>query len=354
MEFHGASDVILDGNIFGLQTYGGVSGYAARLYIEMSLLGLHPKLTLPADLIYRGFGSTEIAAASDVRREHLPARVTQYLPAAIGRQDAVFHSPYYRRPASRVRRYVVTVHDFTYERFRKGPALWVHHAVKKAAIRAADAVICISEATRRDVLEFCPWIDPARLHVVHHGVGIETFYPDAHDAASGMDRTVLFVGQRGGYKRFDLAVEALTLSPALRLGIVGPPLAVAERELLDRRLANRWTWFGSVGDAALRKLYSSAFAFLFPSDYEGFGLPILEAMACGCPVVTSADEALREIGRDAALFAAEQQPEAYGVLLAMLESSDQRLQMVSRGAAIAAKANWKECARQTIKVLSGE
>lgn len=348
-------DLILDGNILGLQVHGGVSGYLTRLYVEFARLQVSAALILPRDVTYRGYGVDAVSTGAVAHRERLPAKVAQYMPALIGRRDAVFHSAYYRRPARPVARHVVTVHDFTYERFRSGAALWAHHSLKTAAIRAADAVICISEATLRDTLEFCPSVDPARLHVVGHGVDCTTFFPDtsglAEHAIDGMEQTVLFVGQRVAYKRFDLAVGALKQMPHLRLGFAGPPPTANETALLEQHLPNRWVWFGRVDNALLRALYASAYAFIFPSDYEGFGLPVLEAMACGCPVLTSADAALREVGGSSALFAVEQQSEAYAAALEQIGSAETRALMVAGGHEIARRATWEKCARSTLDIL---
>lgn len=347
-------DIVLDGNILGLQVHGGVSGYMARLYVEFTRLRRRAVLIQPRDLTYRGFGAADVAAAPSAHRERLIARGAQYLPARTGRRDVVFHSAYYRRPARRVARHVVTVHDFTYERFRSGPALWIHHRIKAAAVHAADAVICISEATRRDTLEFFPTVDPSRLHVIPHGVDLRIFGPDPAGAPEGLDRTVLYVGQRVTYKRFDLAMNALALLPDLRFGFVGPPPTMDEVAALNRILPDRWTWFGQVDDTMLRALYASAYAFIFPSDYEGFGLPVLEAMACGCPVLTSADRALREVGGAATLIADEQQPEAYATALRRLGTTGVRTALMARGLEIATRSTWQECARRTLAVFDAD
>lgn len=346
--------LLLDGNIFGLQTFGGVSGYAGRLFAGFRAAGRTPRLVLPPRLLYQGNERAELDAQKDSLRERLPARIGQYLPAKVGHGRPAFLSPYYRRPGGPVRRHVVTVHDFTYERFRSGLALRVHHATKMAAIRAADAIICISEATLQDVREYCPDIDPRRLHVVHHGVDTTMFFPDRSGAPAGMDDTILFVGQRGGYKRFDLAVEAVSLLPELRLGIVGPPLTAEESARLQKLLPGRSVWFGRVSHDELRRLYSAAHAFLFPSDYEGFGLPVLEAMACGCPVITSADRALREVGGDEALFATSQQGERYAAAIAELASGPSRASRINKGLDRARSASWDSCIDKTLAILDGE
>ena len=121
--------------------------------------------------------------------------------------------------------------------------------------------------------------------------------------------------------------------------------------MLERRIGGRWIWFGQVDNATLRALYASAYGFIFPSDYEGFGLPVLEAMACGCPVITSSDAALREVGGEAALFAIEQRPEDYAEALVRLGSTGDRASLIGRGHVIAAGSTWQRCARDTLDIL---
>lgn len=336
----------LDSVIFGLQRFGGISSYWAQLVEHARARPAWScRLVLPRHLSYREFDAGWVRDL-EVIREVPPNRVARYLRATGGRREDVFHTSYYRVPSRRVRKYVVTAYDFTYERYRSGLARSVHSAQKRLSIDRADAVICISEATRRDVLEYCPGTDTARVHVVHLGVDRAVFFPEPASSPS-VGQQVLFVGQRGGYKRFDLAVETLRQMPELSLGIVGPPLDDDERARLRQTLGDRWHEYGPIGTQALRRLYSSAFAFVFPSDYEGFGLPVLEAMACGCPVVAAARSSLPEVGGDAARYAAAQTADDYAQQLQALLSGALREQLVQAGLRHAATFTWERTFAQT-------
>jgi mannosyltransferase len=228
----------------------------------------------------------------------------------------------------------VTVHDFIYEKFRRGARRLVHSLQKFAAIRRADGLICISENTRRDLLEHVKDIDPARVTVIPLAVAPEQFHPLEPSATDkGLSDVVLFVGQRGGYKRFDLAIEALRLMSDLRLGVVGASLSPTEIALLNKALAKRWVGFGSVSAEQLRVLYGSCFALMYPSSYEGFGLPILQAMACGAPVVAANRSSLPEVGCTAALYADDQIADAYAVKLRSLFDTALRDSKIREGLA---------------------
>lgn len=345
--------ITLDCIIFGLQRFGGISNYWAKLVEHISVdPALAGSLVLPKHLTYRDFDDAWLRRMP-VRREALGARIARYLPAPTD-GAGVFHTPYYRLPRQRVGKYVVTVHDFTYERYRTGLARFVHTKQKLASIRHADAVLCVSESTRRDVIEFCPEVDAAKLHVIHLGVDGKAYYQESAGQSDANIQTVLFVGQRGGYKRFDLAVEAVRQSPRLLLGVVGPTLKNDERTLLQSRLGNRWHEFGPVSTADLRRLYSSSFAFIFPSDYEGFGLPILEAMACGCPVVAAGLSSLPEVGGTAAYYAENQTGESYASALSALDSVVVREDAVRRGMVRAAEFDWLQTFQKTKAVYLGQ
>jgi mannosyltransferase len=346
------SSLALDCIIFGLQRFGGISNYWKRLTehaVDMDRASV--ELILPRHLLYRELDPHRVDRAA-TRRERLPAPISRYLPVQAP-SSAVFHTSYYRRPRGRVERYIVTAYDFTYERYRTGAARWVHHHQKTSSIRRADAVICISDFTRRDVLDHCPGADPRRVHVIPLGIDRAAFFPERGESEPEQ-RLLLFVGQRGGYKRFDLAVEAVRQSPDLVLGIAGPALTVQERGMLVDLLGTRWIPFESVTPAQLRRLYSSAFAFVFPSDCEGFGLPILEAMACGCPVIASGAGSLPEVGGGAALYAAEQRPEAYAAAIASLGNADVRRQCVESGLARCAEFSWDRTLSETFAIYAGE
>jgi mannosyltransferase len=287
-------------------------------------------------------------------QEQLTNRLARYLSAPLNAGTSVFHTSYYRLPRRPVSRFVVTAYDFTYERYGTGLSRMVHSAQKLRSLRRADVVICISESTRRDLLEFCDDIDADRVHVVPLGVDTTTYFPDPIVPDSGLDRVVLFVGQRTDYKRFDLAINAVRACGDLKLGIVGPELNYEERAVLQRSLRGRWHAFGPVSAAELRKLYSSAYAFIFPSDYEGFGLPVLEAMACGCPTLAANSSSLPEVGGSAALYAAEQHGEAYAKILQGLGGASCRSSLVQAGFERVQSYSWSRTIEQTMSIYRSE
>lgn len=332
--------LVLDSIIYGLQRFGGISNFWSQL-LEAGPPFDHVDVLLPRTI---RAGSMPDLESFPVRQERLPTALTRYLPAAGARRSDVFHTSYYRRPLGPVERYVTSVYDFTYERYFGGMPLRVHHRQKGASIQAADICACISEATRNDLLTHFPRVDPARTCVVPLGVDSTTFYRDPSQQSA--PPYVLFVGQRQGYKRFDLAVSAVAQVSGLSLAIVGPPLGNEETALLERHLSCRWREHPGVGRDVLRQLYSDAFAFIFPSDYEGFGLPILEAMACGCPVVAADRSSFPEVAGEAALLVDRQEADGYAVALRRLFDNGVRQHLIGAGADRVALFSWQRCFEQ--------
>jgi mannosyltransferase len=222
------------------------------------------------------------------------------------------------------------------------------------SIRRADAVICISLATRQDVLRYAPDVDPSRVHVVHLGIDTSDFYPDTGREDPQLENMVLYVGKRVPSKRFDLAIKSVAQCHDLVLGIVGPALNEDEIRMLSSLLPGRWRLFGPVAGARLRELYSAAFAYVCPSEYEGFGLPVLEAMACGCPVVAARTTSLPEVGGAAALYAHEQSPEMYAEPLAQLQDSARRTKVIEAGLAHVKDFAWERTFDKTLAIYLGQ
>jgi glycosyltransferase involved in cell wall biosynthesis len=189
---------------------------------------------------------------------------------------------------------------------------WVpyYEYILPTLIKGSTAVVCISEFTRQEVLERYPKIPEEKLKVIHCGVDLNQFYPRSPGIISksyDIKEYLLCVGEVRPYKNLENVFRALELCPD------GPQLAISgkifgeHKTKLDNlarslNIENRIVWLGYVPDDLLPNLYSEATAFIFPSLYEGFGLPIIEALACGCPVISSNRASLPEIGGEAALF----------------------------------------------------
>lgn len=349
--------LLLDSIIFDLQRGGGISRYWYELLSNLIrrrpdwqlVLWANPTADNPLleQLREQVNGSDAVEM-----RTLAPSLLGRYRAARIDRafgDIALFHSSYYRLPSPTLPS-VTTVHDFTYERFGSTLQAWVHHRQKAAAVRGSRQIICVSDATRKDLLTFFPDIPAERCHVVHHGLS-PVFHERRGDTPVDGRRYALFVGQRGSYKNFQLAVEAVAISEGLHLFIAGGgALADEERTLLERRLPGRHQYFSQVDDDQLRALYQGALALTYLSSYEGFGLPPLEAMACGCPVIAMNTSSIPEVVGDAAILLDRAEPPAVAEAIVAVGDSQRRRAMIDAGLKQAARFSWDRAVDETLAV----
>jgi glycosyltransferase involved in cell wall biosynthesis len=272
-------------------------------------------------------------------------------------------------PFDRRRRRIVTCHDLIplvlhrdYLSPLPGSRLWQRER-DKARYKTAGRVIAISEATRRDLIRELE-IPPERIDVVHHGVDHERFNPqpepdEAQRLAAELgvsEPFLLYIGAGDVRKNLPLLVRAFARSGVgsdVSLVMAGP-LSQRERARLEKEAAigqvsDRVKLLGYVPEAQVTPLYRQCLAHVFPSSYEGFGLTVLEAMACGAPTLTTAFSSLGEVASDAALTLTELQEESFARELARLASDGElRADLRRRGLAHARKFTWERCAAETL------
>jgi glycosyltransferase involved in cell wall biosynthesis len=226
---------------------------------------------------------------------------------------------------------------------------------KRASLARADSVICISEHTRRDLIDLLG-VPEDKTHVVHLGFTL-TALPAAERQAETRRPFLLYVGKRDGYKNFDTLLAAFASSARLRadfslLAFGGG--GFSEKEHL--RIADLGLKSGEVvqtggQDDVLSALYRDARCFVYPSMYEGFGIPPLEAMSFGCPVVSSNTSSIPEVVGDAAITVDPADVEAMRDAIERAAfDEDVRRDLVSRGATRIRQFSWANCAEETMKI----
>jgi len=323
--------IILDNIIKNLQSGGGVTVYFDNIRERLI------KENLPMEVI-------NYAAHSESGGKQLRF-MERYRDCEVADQNAVFHSSYYRLPTSDKQTVITTVHDFTYELFIKGPAQWVHTWQKNRAIKNSRINICVSNNTAKDLLRFCP-VKEENIRVIHNGVS-DSYYP-LTNVPIKTDK-VLFVGARGGYKNFELAIKAIALNPELSLAVVGGgDFTQHESALLEQYLPNRYKWLGRLSEEELNTAYNSAYALIYPSSYEGFGIPVAEAMRAGCPVVTVNSSSIPEVAGDAAILIETISVDELADGLRMIDNEREKL--IRAGFSQAQKFSWEKCYQETLAI----
>jgi glycosyltransferase involved in cell wall biosynthesis len=230
------------------------------------------------------------------------------------------------------------------------------HLAKKSYCDRADLIICISETTRRDMLGMYS-IAPDKCVTIHLGVALR--HPQRGRLQNEFANPyVLFVGNRGGYKNFKVLLKAMQIVTAREKSfflvvVGGGEWSDDERRQLDRSGLRSRILLVSASDAKLRELYRNAACFVFPSLYEGFGLPLLEAFAEECPVVLCDNPTFREIARDGGIFFSGGDAEACaeGIMRACSHGVE-RDRMVARGLELAQGYSWNQTASEHVTVYN--
>ncbi|MEE8218752.1 MAG: glycosyltransferase family 1 protein [Vicinamibacteria bacterium] len=290
-------------------------------------------------------------------REHLS------IPFKLRRLGAeLLHSPHYVRPLLCPIPSVVTIHDcihLLFPQYLPNRMAWRYaRYMMGSAIRHSAVVFTVSEASRADILRFYSWADPEKVHVVPNAIDTELLErPDEKEMERVRERYqvrgrfVLFAGNVKPHKNLERLIRAFALvreqgeHDDLQLLLIGDDVSrygALRRAVEKTGLRQDVRFFGFVPPSTLAALYRMASVFAFPSLYEGFGLPPLEAMSCGTPVVTSRISSLPEVVGDAAVLVDPYSVEDIALGISrLLDDHDLRRQLVDKGLARARSFSWE-------------
>ena len=356
--------ILFDHQIFTQQSYGGISRYFVRLAQGLLALGNQIDVVAPIhcnrylkDLPKPHVHGIELDRFPP-RTGHLSMMANHYLSKLISHSysSEILHETYYSAkpvfPSAKGR--VLTVYDMMHEKYAanfspKDAGI----KYKRMAVERADHVICISTSTKRDLCELFD-IPDHQVSVVH--LAYEKFETQPVDAArpNEVRPFLLFVGSRWGYKNFERLLRAVALSPALRVefdvvAFGGGAFTPTEQALIEE-LSFGPNQVRQVGgnDAVLGRLYAQARAFVYPSVYEGFGLPPLEAMAQDCPVISSNSSSMPEVVGDAGAYFDPLDIEAQAQAISSVVFDDQRRKaLIAAGRKRLSLFSWERCALET-------
>ncbi|WP_025761791.1 glycosyltransferase family 4 protein [Dyadobacter tibetensis] len=339
--------VLFDHQKFTSQRYGGISRYFANIIQHMtqtsefsSVLGILYSQNHYLNPAARGL---DTILSPLLKHQRLNAQLykaneaySKYL-VKQGNYD-LFHPTYYDPYFLKVlnKPLVSTIHDMTYEKLPE--YFWAQDPLtyhKRLQIERADAIIAISETTKKDLMHFHE-VDESKISVIYHGIDLQEplkFAP----VTNLPEEYLLYVGDRSGYKNFYLFIDAFKVLshkyPKLQVILTGGgALGIADQELLRRQSLSSRIRHVHVSDQQLNTLYRDAQLFVYPSLYEGFGLPILEAFKANCPILLSDTPCFKEIAEDAVAYFDPYSLEDFIVQMDLLLSNyEQRKAYVTRG-----------------------
>ncbi len=351
--------VLYDHQAFDMQRFGGISRYFCEI---IGRLRLRSMVSVRFSINYYLTTSHAVRRLVPIPR-CIYKRYRQYfekrnrniaIHALKSKKNYVFHPTYYDsyflEHMNRSLPYVVTVHDMIHEKFSSFfPDAEDVIAQKRKVITGASRIIAISEQTKKDVVELLH-IDPRKIDVVYHGTGMKPF--EGRFRLKLPEKFLLFVGDRSLYKNFDRFMQAFAMlrkeDPELFVVCTGTKLRADEREKLSEWGVLEATMHVKASDRSLCELYARARAFVYPSLYEGFGIPLLEAYACHCPVVLSNASCFPEIAGEAGVYFDPYSEESmYDAIRSVINDERKRQELIEAGTKRLSLYSWEKAAKET-------
>jgi glycosyltransferase involved in cell wall biosynthesis len=364
--------LLYDKQIFRLQKYGGISRYFSEIihaisdYEKVDVLpknyfsdNEHLKKTqknaLSTIYNYKNFkGKNRLI-------EYLNKRDDKHLSKIIkqGQYD-IFHPTYNQTDFLNFipndKPFVLTVHDMIHELYHEPnfTDFFNDKLNKSILIPKATRIIAVSENTKNDILKFYPSIDPQKISVIHHGYSFSSCKKLEKRVVE--KKYVLYVGGRAFYKNFKWLISNISsflVNENIQLVCAGGGCFNTEELQLIKtnNLDNNVLYTCIKNDEHLRNLYNHAHCFVFPSLYEGFGIPILEAFSNNCPVILSNSSCFPEIARDAALFFDDQES-LLKQLLAISNSSELRNDLIFSGNKVLKNYTWEKSIKKHLELYN--
>lgn len=358
--------VFLDNIIYSKVKNGGVSNYWFELskYLinqtneevkffeeKEDLLNFHRKIL-------------QIPQESIILNERKSSILSRLLPVNYSTNEKlIYHSSYYRGLSGAKNQIeVTTVYDFIHDYYSSFLKKKIHNNLKYSAIKRSKGIICISKNTYSDLQKFCPTKNNQKAEVIYVGVSDDYFpikdldrnqqqFLANHNLENGF---LIFVGGRTNYKNFDFVASVLNENKDLKLVVIGGgKLTEKELKLFSKQALDRVVPIGSVKNEELNVLFNTALALLYPSSYEGFGIPVVEAMRAGCPVIGLNNATIREVAEDSALLLDNLNLDDFKIQKQKLLNATLRQEIISKGLIESQKYSWEKSSRETHEFYKG-
>lgn len=291
--------VVFDNKAYYIQQFGGVS----VLFKELQERILKDA-SVDSSFVEYGSGGNLYQKSLNIPVKRIIQKSPHFftfkrlLPVGVKEHDPfIFHSTYFSYSSNPRAVNVNTILDFIEARVEEGIGCKFRLAYQKYVIRKSDINVCISHSTKHDLLELCPDVPEEKVRVIHlsassiyrllHNKDIELPFPSKS--------YLIYVGSRFTRKNYHLLRDIIGQTD-YNLVIAGNKLTEVERQELEKQIPDsRYVSLGYTEDERLNELYNNAAALIYPSSYEGFGIPILEAQQAGCPVIALNTSSIPEV-----------------------------------------------------------
>ena len=356
--------IVFDYQIFFLQKYGGVSKYFAKLSENLNKINENVSILAPINKnsycenlkkknLLRGVNFYEYPRFTGKIINSINSNFTKIF---LNNSNAdILHLTYYNKTYKLKKRIakVLTVYDLIHEKFS---SYYKKNSIKskQEAINFADHIICISKNTQNDLIDIYN-VDKSKTSVIHLGVEKD----DLKNKIKLNKPSILFVGYRRRYKNFRNFIKAYSLSNFLskNLNVIcfgGGKFIKEEIDYFKSLNLDSNNLMQISGDDELLKIYYRSCEFLIvPSIYEGFGLPVIEAMASGCPVLCSNSGSLPEITNNAAIYFDPKNVESIKITMEeFLNNNEEKNNLIQKGLHNVENFTWRKCAYETLEIYN--
>lgn len=351
-------DVIFDNIVYSIQKIGGIS----CVFYEITKRILEDDRFKVRFVEKRGSYGNFYRLLLNIRPQKIlyeesviSKRIGRFINPKMGiDRHYIFHSSYYRTSRDKSAINITTVHDFVYERY--GLQGWkgkLHIWQQKRAVMNSDVIICISENTKKDLLHFYKGVDSDKVHVVYNGVSDDYYQiKDKSNFEFPFDEGSygVFVGGRLSYKNFNLSVSACAVAN-MKLVIIGAPLNDKEKAFVDSTLGcDNYVCMSGVSNNKLNEIYNGAYCLFYPSSYEGFGIPCIEAQKAGCPVIAYNASSIPEVMAVPEMMINTLSVDDMMVIIHRLKENPYREKVVAKGIEFARQFSWDRCYDELTKI----
>jgi glycosyltransferase involved in cell wall biosynthesis len=359
--------ILYDHQAFTGQRYGGVARYFHDLMESLSEMGVNIELALQ-------FSNNEYLKNSTIRIPRQFRHIFGFMPTSMlvsrtnrlnsilqiqrGNYD-IFHPTFFHHyflQHLNNKPFVITYHDCIKEKFNLDHIDNASKIQKQELLTRASKIIAVSENTKKDLLELYE-VEAGKIDVVYHSTDFTNHVQPNHFHLKTPENYFLYVGARNDYKNFDGLLKSikpvLKKHPDVVLLCAGSGNFTEQENVMLKTLGieNQVIHQHFYSDNTLFSLYQRAIAFIYPSLYEGFGIPILEAFACGCPVILSDSSCFPEVAQDAALyFNIDNKDDLSQKLEEIISNSDLRNSLINKGLNRQKAFSAEKKAKETYKV----
>lgn len=365
--------ILLDPQIFNQQTYGGISRYYTEVFSILSkkndveiVLPLYKSDNAylkntdllidnkPLNFFYNLLSALKISTRSLRKKKSDKLLNKSFEENSYDLFVPTYYDPYFLNQLNG-KPFVLTVYDMIHELmpqyFENDP--YNVTEFKSILITKASKIIAVSNNTKKDILKFYPQIDPDKIEVIYHGSSIKI---EPNVKVNVPASYVLYVGSRANYKNFRFLVKAIAPllkgNPNLNLVAAGggkfddDEVKWIKDLCLEKQIIQK-----GFKENELGYFYQNAECFVFPSLYEGFGIPVLESMASGCPIILTNHGSFPEIAGDAGIyFDSNSEEDLRDKIQTLMDDKELRAEYVTKGLQQVKKYNWKDAAEKCLKV----